>query len=348
MSFKDLKLDQELIDDSIKIFCLNNDYQITGPEQIKNITRYKIIKNDTSFNIDFYYKADGTTTIHHNAKETSMADDIISYIIENITISKFNNFNIITNNASLDHYNLLINYLVDDFSSEIIEKRDAKSELMTKIKGVHNDEIIIKFYPGTSKLHIQGKPLHLYKYSYEFLSEVAPEITFIDDLNGRVEIIIDEEIIKNEMAIIMPKNYNKLHETVKSQIITSLNIRKISIALPDYSLFAFPALKGLEASIKLVLQHKKSFVSENKKVGSHFSQSMSNFVVKPEFTKKINCHKTCDSLSKAYTLYYNERHSLFHTANDILATRTLKENEANALIDKVIAEIDTLFDNITI
>ena len=120
---------------------------------------------------------------------------------------------------------------------------------------------------------------------------------------------------------------------------TALAMNKIDINLPDYTAFSFPALRALEAYIKLIFNEKGIALCSHG--FNQFDQSGLSHVLKPALVSIINCQITTSGIEKCYNYFYSNRHTLFHVNNVTVTTRILvKKEEATKIVETVFELIE--------
>lgn len=135
-----------------------------------------------------------------------------------------------------------------------------------------------------------------------------------------------------------------LGEVLKQIILPCFTLKKIDIELTDYSLFVFPALKGLEGYIKKLFG-LKGITIQREGFGDYFSHSFpKGHILTKETKTKVENDIICSAIEEAYNLYNTQRHSLFHVDSMIETTRTIDTKlQAEKLIDDVINLIETTY-----
>ncbi|MEH2247535.1 type II toxin-antitoxin system RnlA family toxin [Nostoc sp.] len=230
------------------------------------------------------------------------------------------------------------------------------SEDLTKktIKAIskYNDSLTLTYYKITNKLLIQGKPLYGYYQISYFLAQFT-------DLNGFLEIVykgeeapntinVDENFIEKQLKTLLPNAYSNLGEGILKMLRTSYTLKDISIPLPDYSCYVFPALRALEGTMRRLLFSEVGYSievdNENYFRGIFYRDSIGSFVVTNNFKQEIGNSKICDSLEVCYNYFIQQRHTLFH-ANDFTDTSAFIETKekANQIIEKVVKIIDQAY-----
>ena len=192
---------------------------------------------------------------------------------------------------------------------------------------------------------IQGKPLYGYHQVSYFLAKYT-------NFNGFLEIVykgekspntikVDENSIEVELKALLPNAYSSLGEGILKMLRTSYTLKDISIPLPDYSCYVFPALRALEGVMRKLLGNEDFFIeadNNNSFRGIFYKKdSRMIYLVNSDFKQRISNSKVCDALELCYNYYVQQRHTLFH-ANDFTdLSRFIESKESAAqIIEKVI------------
>lgn len=202
------------------------------------------------------------------------------------------------------------------------------------------DRLTLKYFTNKT-LQIQGKPLYLHQEVTCLLSQYFP---FDEVVKRQAEIFsvpLDPDEIRLEIQQLLPKAYTVLDETLIKILTASVSFKKIDIKLPDYSSFAFPALRVLEGYLKYL------FSTKGVDVGRQFTcfdldTATKTYRLKPDIIKKVGCDKTCQAMEEIYNYFSKNRHGLFHTEAIAVATRIISDkNEAHGIILHTIKLIET-------
>lgn len=104
---------------------------------------------------------------------------------------------------------------------------------------------------------------------------------------------------------------------------SALMLCKIGFHLEDYSAVAFPALRGLEGFIKQVLLKSGLRPADKRNIGEYFEQKVvGKFVLQKDYADHVGSPYV-NILANSYTLYFNQRHGLFHMATHVETSRIL-------------------------
>lgn len=128
---------------------------------------------------------------------------------------------------------------------------------------------------------------------------------------------------------------------------TSCTLKDISIPLPDYSCYVFPALRALEAVMRRLLFDRGYSIeadNDNSFRGVFYKDSGGKFMVSNNFKTQIGDNKVCNALEHCYNYFVQQRHTLFH-ANDFTdGSRFIStKDQATQIIERIVKTIDTAY-----
>lgn len=335
------EFEEKLNDAVLTFFGDNAKIQINNqPKNKQCIITYQ--NNDYKLNI--FYNKDGTTSFTTIGSPTThnRTDSFIKELVDRFGISKKKNFSFSIQHISDSDLSSLYDYVENDLGATKIFDEDTPTGVMKKYKAQTEDIVTITRYHNGNTL-FQGKPLYLYANLCDFLSSFCSAADIIMAQKELHNIELDETYIQNQYNARLSNVTSFLGEDIKDILLPAFSLMNVEIELTDYSLFVYPALRGLEGYIKQLFRNK-SITIDNKKneIGNYFTPQLKNFVLKPEYRSTIGDTKTVDALGKLYTLYHNERNSLFHT--DAIAPRLIeKREEADSIVNSVIDLIEQTY-----
>lgn len=358
--FKELNLDQTRLQKCVEEFWLIKDAQ-GGKYSMESKCRHRVkyTQDGCDIMVDFLFVQNGTTTIQTKVGKHHDKGEQLALYLKNKLVSDCRKSIIVTvRNIKKDDFDLLIEFLQElknedsDVAeiSVIISSEDTTKKII-KATSKYNDSLTVTHYRTTNTLLVQGKPLYSYSQVSYFLSQYT-------DLNGFLEIIykgeespnnidVDESTIEAELKSLLPNAYSSLGEGILTMLRTSYTLKNISIPLPDYSCYVFPALRALEGVMrKLLFNEGYSIEANNNSFGEVFFKDSSSrrFLVTPNFKVQFGNNKICNALEHCYNYFVQQRHTLFH-ANDFTdSSRFIASKEqANQIIEKVVKTIDTAY-----
>lgn len=294
--------------------------------------------------LDFYFNADGTTTVCATGSNMEISTQLKVILEERHTYStKCEGQTYSFKNIPGEWAERLIEYLKEltnnNFSQKSIE--NPKHE-MYKFNSTMGDLLCINLYE-TGTLTLQGKPAYLCSEAISLLS-YCKEIS-IDDIVNTVNCLHSVDIkpddVRSEMERLLPKSYHGIDDMILKLLSPSISLRKIKMPIEDYSCYAFPALRALEGYIKFLFDTKG-----NVSVGYTFYQIFNGnkLVSNIAVLFNVNCQH---ELERLYGYLKNNRHVIFHTEQILIGTTILEsKTEADEIVNEVLNLIETSYINI--
>lgn len=343
--YKNLNLDQGKIESSIQKYCEENftkhSIQVKKNNNNKTLVRYIIAADEHEpAQLHIYFRENGSTTINPKVgKNQGISGSITDYLLNEVQIDERDNFTLSFNQINEDHVLLLVEYLKDECSAILMDENVLSSKSVYDFHCEYGDSIKITYYQNKSLL-IQGKPIHLYKDVTYFLSEFLSLGDIVKAQSQLIKVEIDPSSIDYEIRSLLVNAIDFLDNTLIKILSSSLTIKKIDIKLADYSLFTYPALRGLEGYLKKLLIEKN--VSTDFR--DIFEKGNGNRIIRSGIRLQINCSFTENALLICYDYYQMHRHTLFHIDGTPETSRIISEiSEANGIIDSVFRLIEDTY-----
>jgi len=316
--FKDLNLDRTKIDDIINTL---QDCNIECTKRTTSKVIYRIQRNGIDCILNILYKDKGTTTLFIQGKNIELGQEICQKIEEETLtceLSEINQAIIITD----EHFEELIKVVKENFNNNITEKEISGgiSYIFQKQK---EGRFIFNFYKKSRKLLLQGKTLHFFSFIVNILTNQGYDVLHKILLGSKVVELEESVKLLNEH---LPTLAPKLSEPVKNIITPSLQLIKVNMNFPDYSIILFPALKTLEHVIINVLE--ENGINYNSRNGFNMFTLWSptnSYTIDTNLTQLGDITK--NKLEKCYTFYNKQRHGLFHLGADLTEIRTIETRE---------------------
>lgn len=329
VSFKSLNLDREKLDSYIESFYKEN--------KLNEINREPSVwsLNDSKLSLKFgkpgmdepalvylFLNKDGTTTVDYKrGRNPDLGKKLAVFLRSTINPDEFERVDLTLHSISEKDYQVVLECLKEEEGFRI-QECSLQGGFKTDITSVRNkDKISLLFYPGTSNLRIQGRPLSCYKALVYHLTELLDlsglEKVLTRKEAGRAE-IVRESLAADYLATKFGATYQKLTEFERNYLTSVWMIKLSSPELPDYSFLLLPELRVLEGAIKFVFRRLfKINMGKNETFGAYFAKDNSthSYYFKYSGTQKVS--KKCrDALESAYNFYYRERHGFSHSGNE--------------------------------
>lgn len=345
--FKKLNINREKILEWIIQYANENfnDYSISDLTKVNNNQFRCIITTDKEIMIDFYFNNDGTTTINPRVgKNQDLSFDIASYLLTKVNTNDTRGRSFSVHHFKDDYFNLLKEYLIDELGVELIENRYNENNRYTlyKFKSKYGDTLTLLYYDNETLL-VQGKPLYLYQEVICFIAQFISFENVVKKQSEFLETNIDPLEVKKEITNRLPTSINFFDEIHTKILSSSISLKNSNIVLEDYSCFAFPVLRVLEAYLK------KLFAVYNINVGKNgfnmFKKDDYGYYVLNDDTKKIIADKDMQAvIEQCYNLYNQKRHGLFHAqAHGFRTVIIEKKEDAINIITEVLDVIESTY-----
>jgi len=337
-SYKDLCLNVDLIPSELRIFCGGE----VSSEFKGAATHYYFTKDDKACLILVYKKNTGAVTLQAGGKNPEISDQAINYIIEKMVTGRDKTFNLALKNYSSEKLTNILEYLQEECGVVVENKQIARDDAVSyKATGKQGDELSFTLY-NTGTLQVQGRPLYVAMEVLSYLASVG-SITQKEVIACASDVFstktsldeVSQELVKKYPSAVAFAGTN-----MKALLLTAISMRGIPIAVEDYSVITFPALKALET---LMRQSAVAACGEDwAKLGEKFDcQGGSKYILKEDVRKKVACDVTCALLTECYPHYRAHRNGTFHAKGIDGTTRVIRDRvEATRLLDTTMDMIE--------
>ena len=321
-------------------------FEASEIENVGNHHRCNIVADGKKAILDFYFNADGSTTIVPTGTNIDITSIIKAIMEERCTYSNAVNGKTYSfRELPVEWSGKLIEYLktlvVDNPVFDRIEKNPAHD--VYKFKSNIGDTLVVNIY-NNGTITLQGKPAYLYSEAIAFLSyceELSVE-DIVDSINNLHDVNVNTEDVRSEMEVLLPRSYKNLDDMILKLLSPSISLRKIKMPLEDYSCYAFPALRALEGYIKYL------FGMKSINIGNGFYKIFVNGVLAANIASKINDIVYQQELERLYKYFVKNRHVIFHAEQFLIGTKILEDKqEADEIVNAVLNLIETSYINIS-
>jgi len=316
MNNKDLNLDAKRIEEVLNTLDGCTCKKTSGNAQQEV---YQILRRSDSANpkISIYHKQGGKTSlvVGGSPQYKEFGEEIIALIVEKtqtISLGKINDIIIVDSD---DFEKLLANL---DFTKITLKEISGGTEYT--YVGEHKEKFVFYYYTKKSKLQLIGAPL-------TFLMEI---LTILDSMGysatkniieKAIEITLDTPDLWSEY---MPKSKTVLSKTLRNIVEPSMIYVKVSIPLTDYASHLNPVLRGMESSIRKILEDNGIEVDEKR--FNVFTKSSGIYILKVEYHGDIT-DIIRKRVEKCYNFYNKHRHSLFHASDEPMEIRCIERRD---------------------
>lgn len=338
-----LMLDASKIEGAVKAFpgCS----KVVGPTERGKFLEYEIHTEPgiTCALLHVFARGDTTTTLHYKVgKNQGLSAEVAEHVATTTAMVKHDAKPLSLKNISPEQWTFLLESLAEEkltLTRQIHQNAERYAVLASGL-----DEVFIHRFT-TGRFLMQGRPYNAYGKVVDCLSYVSDEKKEL--IAAQLETIdvknISSEGLLAELEQRMPAACNFLNDTVKCIFAPALALTKLSIDLPDYSALTYPALRGLEGSIKEIFLQNRVVVDRKKGIGEHFNAKgllrlgSSSAMTQP----------TVGALESFYDIYNKHRNSLFHTDQNTITSRIIETKaEAIGIVDDVFYAVEKGFSTI--
>jgi len=330
MSLKKLNLDQgkveeildahrkkgTLIDDSVKGNGRHCNFLIDGKACL----------------VIFFFKKDGTTTIQTTAgPDSEMSERIGNEIKEAADLSQTSQASYTFRNISTDQVVLFQEYVEEEIEgANVSTTKVTDSQSRITLEGRYKDKATVTYYESTGTVLLQGKPLPIIQEAKLFFYDIADIDDIIENESNVHEIKLEKDALHGKLHAYMPNAISFLDNKIIKILTPALVLESINVDLPDYSMFVYPALRGMEGYIRQLLKAKYPEYRNTNKIGSLFDDCIKGdgFPLQGFAQSSIGCTDTICALETAYTKYHTLRHPYFHIDKHISSAPIIERKDA--------------------
>ncbi|MDO9304703.1 MAG: type II toxin-antitoxin system RnlA family toxin [Sulfuricurvum sp.] len=339
MSLKNLNLNQSNFDNT-----LNQYPNVTRfTKDAKDIlTQYSVYVGEKKALLNVYFNGNGTTSLNPKVgQEQELSIDIANFLKDNLLVADIAQASFSIKNISDEEFSLLKEYLHENAITE--ESVNNVNGIKLQFTSPYKDTMTVTRYNNGNTL-FQGKPLYVFSEIKIFLIDILDFENVIDIENEVYKVSIRVDEINEELMMLLSKSSSYLCETTRKMLSSALTFKKVDIALPDYTPFAFPALRAMEGYLKKSLMDKGISICATNGFNHFDKQDDGSYTLKSVHTLQINCANTTRGIEKCYNFFNKNRHSLFHTAGVTSTTRILtNKDQATRIVDTVFKLIEETY-----
>lgn len=344
--FGSLYLDRDQIEPDINEFCGRKFASFSMPGLVvvnagNGLNRCTIIGDNKEITVDFYFRADGTTTIQPAVgANQDVSFELAHYILQKAPYADVKGVDYSVKIG--EEFDTLLEYLeaLEGVQQTYTDLTGQNGYKLYQYRSKFGDRITLKYFANKT-LQIQGKPMYLHQEVSCFLSQFFPFDDVVKKQGEVFSVPLDPVEVRDEIMRVLPTAHNILDEQLLKILTASLAFKKIDITLPDYSSFAWPALRTLEGYLRYLFTSKG--IAQGSQLGGCFNlDSAGNYRLPSSVKSQVGCPKTCDAMENVYNYYNAHRHGLAHTADIAAASRIItNKREAHTIIDDVINLIES-------
>jgi hypothetical protein len=292
--------------------------------------------------INVFENKDGSTSIGHAAgRDRELFELLADEVVRRCAYSEEVRLELSIPDFSDENLRNLFAYLESE-GAKVGDRRELEyGGTQSRWIGPQGDAVVVKgFKNGT--VQFQGKNAHVASLIWDYLYNVLSLEDAIAKQSKVYNVDITVAEIKSELAARIPVAHSFIEDVVRKQLSSALMLCKMAVPLEDYGAVAFPALRGLEGFIKQVLCKGGLKPADKQNIGEYFEQNkvIGHFALRSDYAAHVG--DTCTRvLGDSYTLYFNQRHGVFHMDASIEASRILGSLEdAKRIVFEVFESIE--------
>lgn len=348
------------IDNGIKSLDLFYDYQgikdwCTGayrankPGTIEYRKYYNsIIKGNVTVN---FIKVKSHSGDKYNGLADALAKAAVGIGEEGTLVSIHDN-GVLANGIKEDDLLAILGLLKEDFPDFQLKESEIpyghKYELT--IENPNKQKVTLNYYKEKEKVWVSGRREDLFNRFSLYIIELLEVDAIPDFLNTVHELNIDKDIVQTEFEALFPNSYDKIPAELNNYLHQAVYNLHISGTVYVANFLVEPAIRPLEGILKIALVNNGFPIRmPDKSYDSFFvfKEVDNKYEIRREYIASMHSKELINYLGKAYTYYYNNRHSLFHWDNPTEnrdTTRIINTvEEAAVIIRDTIALIDEYF-----
>jgi len=240
----------------------------------------------------------------------------------------------------------------EDIPSLKIEESDIPygKKYLLECKGSIEQKLVVTFFEEKNKILVQGKKEKIFEVLSLYIVELLEKDEVNSFLNSIHNLKIDKSSVEIKFKKYLPNAYGKLSKKVDNYLHQAVYNLGITREMYDYTFLVEPAMRVLEAVLKIALiEHNIPIKKSSEKHGSFFvfEYSKGSYRLKDEFIKPEHSMNFKKYISHTYEYFRNNRHTLSHWDNPcdpLDTTRTINSiKEVHSLILDTLSIVDEYY-----
>lgn len=210
------------------------------------------------------------------------------------------------------------------------------------------DKVVINHYGKNNKLVMQGKPCPIFSVVVGYVTELVDVEEIPKIFNNTFNLAIDKNEVSSEFQFYMPNSYDKLPPKMSRTLHQAVYNLKLDGDVFDGTFLAQPAVRVLEAHLKMVLMENK-IIEDYKYIKDNgfdmFDRVGAKYKLKPDRYGSAK-EEHIKYIGNMYTFYHNNRNPLSHWDNPtgMDTTKLLDVHGAHDLIKRTLSIIDEYYE----
>lgn len=242
-------------------------------------------------------------------------------------------------NFNKAHQPLFVEFLTQQ-GATLDSEVNAANHRILRFTGPRGDTLTIKFYTNGT-LQLQGSHAQLAVWSLDFIETVFPLEALLDHQKAAYKLPVTLQQIKDDLTARVPNVHDWLEDTVRINFSSAFAMTKVDIELEDFSVVAFPALKGLEGfSFQVMRDECKFSLPQKVQLGDYFERQGTSFVMRSPHGDGVAADVQA-LLAQCYNMWHSQRHRLFHMDGTVETSKILgSRTQAVSIVDEVLTAVD--------
>ena len=227
------------------------------------------------------------------------------------------NNGIVANGINKSDLECVFELLTEDFSDLKLSSKEIPyaTQYELQIMTPNRQKLTINLYVSKKKIWISGRQEDLFNRLILYIVELLDIDEIPSFLNTVHNTDIDKDVVESEFIKLFPNSHDKLPDSLLKYLHQAVFNLHVSDCGYVANYLVEPALRPLEAILKIAL--KNNNIPIRRKGDDHdsfyvFKEVNGKYRLKDEFVKDEHSDDLLKYLSKCYTYYHNNRHTMFH------------------------------------
>lgn len=280
---------------------------------------------------EIYHTNKGKTTLNTAGKNKEIGERLASFLASHVA-EESGRINMTLTGYEYEHILPIVQLMLDkktDNNQQVFQFTETKEPHAIRFdisNLVHKDSLQVTVY-NSKKVVIKGLPLscyHEFIFQFSILLDAKGLAYVVSRTDESCTQVIEKKTVVNNLEAKLEDSYQQLPKILQDMLISGASLKSVTFDLPDYSCFLYAELRALEGVLKDILGSFDDIDLDKKNIGDHFDKiAVQKFTLSPEYCSIIDNTPLIDALSKAYSFYNHQRHTLFHVDNLVMTTRIL-------------------------
>ncbi|WP_410199911.1 ribonuclease H1 domain-containing protein [Clostridium perfringens] len=289
---------------------------------------WKAKKEGTKEYKDYYDEAKKTIEIkfikikgHSGDKYNDLADELAKRalgISDSNEPLKCNGKGIVASNIRFEDYKSIVELLQEDFEELKVSEKKIPYGIQYNIEN-KNQTIIVRFYTDKNKLVLEGnRETELFNRLTKYIIELLELDEIPEFLNTVHNLNIDTDLVEDEFTRYFPNSHDKLPKDLSKYLHQAVYNLHIMGNMYVYNYLVEPAIRPLEAVLKIALQDNDIPIRKpNKEYDSFFvfDEDGDKYKLKDKYIKDTHKEEFLNYISEITTYFKRNRNTLFHWDN---------------------------------